>query len=355
MKRNIYWISMAMIALVSCNNDEVVQINNGQNIEFRTALDTRATELTASGLGEFYVTALTDAGENYFTDIEFSDGDGDNSFTSEKDYYWPASGNLNFYAYYPSATDLGAAISINSTAKTLTDYAPAADIAEQKDFVMAKTVGSKAENAAGVALVFNHQLSQIEIKGKNENVGYVIKVKGVKIVNAAESGTFYFALSKWVASEELTTYGPIEYKKVDETDEIQEIDAPLTLTANAQSLMGGKGNAMLIPQNRPAWVADTETDGSYVAFLVQAETATGVRVFPTEEGEDYDWVAKPIAFDWAGGYKYTYTFDFSDGIGITDPENPENPGEEIYGGKISVDVTFDSWSSKQQSTDTLTM
>ena len=394
MKKNILMISAAMLALVSCTQDEVVQINNGQKIEFRTALDTRATELTNDDLQSFHVTALY-GDVVYFSDV-FSKDDTDNSFKSTTDYYWPATEEVKFYAYYPYGNDLPGTVSINANQKKVTGFTPASVIASQVDFVTAFEVYTKSQAENGsVGIEFQHQLSQIAIHAKNSNEGYQIKVKAVRIKNVVGSGDFDFsaAVANWTPNTDLASY------------EVSH-ESAITLTAEiAQSLMGNQGNAMLIPQTSIKWAPKTpvepegqndgeglggedgslgetgtpETggdnaagdttertspDGSYIAFLIQIETATGIRVFPTAEGVDYAWVAKPLAFNWQPGYKYTYEFDFKDGAGVIAPDNFEDPdgpdgpkdpilpggdeddpkpGDNVYGGKIVVDVTFGGW------------
>lgn len=424
MKKNIFMISAAMLALVSCTKDEVIQINHGQKIEFRTALTTRATELTQNDLTEFYVTALTDKNEPYFADITFRKANGATYFTSTEDYYWPAGGSLNFFAYYPSQNELGEAssITITSAKKTLEGYTPSTDVSAQKDFITATATGNKAQHSSsGIALEFKHQLSQIEVNGYNENEGYKISVKAIRIKNVIKTGNFDFGLNNWnlveATTENLTDY------EINFTDE-DGAAAPILLTDASQSLMGRMDdNAMLIPQSRPAWgvvedstpaqtaeedeggettpdgdgngevtpdgdgdgeatpdddveeetptTPETDPNGTYIAFLIQVNTATGIRVFPEittdEEGKEVDveyaWVAHPIAFNWVNGYKYVYNCDFSDGLGVIAPDNfedPENPilsgggedpkpGEEIYGGKISVKVGINSWSTNYTS------
>lgn len=45
--------------MTSCSNDEIMEINTGKAISFRTAMATRATETTYGDLNEFFVTAFT--------------------------------------------------------------------------------------------------------------------------------------------------------------------------------------------------------------------------------------------------------------------------------------------------------
>lgn len=343
MKKSICLISLALFALVSCNNDSVIQSNQGSKIEFRTSMDTRAMELQQANFTEFYVTALYADGSIYFADKFVRNG---SYFESATDYYWPADGKLTFFAYYPSEEALGANVNISNEAKVIPDFTPAAKVVEQLDFVTAVKIAGKEDAAAGVALDFSHQLSQIEIKGKNTNAGHTVKVKAIRIKNVANSGDFDFvgAMTNWSQSDELTSY-EIVYNEA------------VTLGAATQTLMGSEGNAMLIPQSRPAWgvaaniegeEATTDPNGSYIAFLIQATTESGSRIFPVN-GEEYGWVAHPIGFNWAAGYKYTYNCDFSEGLGIIAPEGDDddiyNEGDSVVGSEITVDVSYYSFTT----------
>ena len=377
MKNRIYMMSLAVLAMVSCVNDDIVQINNGMEISFRSALDTRATELTESNLSNFYVTALTtDSGAaNYFTDVQFSKETGSSSmvFTSEDKYYWPASGELDFYAYYPEASIMGAEITITPNAKVLSGYAPNTKVDQQIDIVYAHTRASKANNASSVPLEFEHALSQVGIVAKNTNEAYDIKIKAIRLKNVAGKGDFYLGTGSWITDGTSVSY------------EITRTDAETAVTLGAElvSLMSEAGNAMLIPQKTIAWAPEdeqgvvedddlienqsegegegegeenedennpeTDPNGSYIAFLIQVNAADGMRIFPTEENVEYAWVAKSLAFNWVAGYKYIYTCDFSKGVGVAAPDNTEiggvntPTGEEIFGSKIAVDVMWNSW------------
>lgn len=113
-------------------------------------METRATETTTANITNFLVTAINASNSNFFTDQAFTKAG--SYFTSNPAYYWPNDGsNLSFFAYSPSATDLGATISITSASKTMTNFSPAAAIASQKDFITASATGSKANESTGVA------------------------------------------------------------------------------------------------------------------------------------------------------------------------------------------------------------
>ena len=126
--------------------------------------------------------------------------DVDNFFkSSPNSYYWPNDDSeLKFFAYAPSSSDLDGTLTIDNLTKTLADFSPKTTIADQKDFVSCKATGKKSVNeSAGVALTFKHQLSQIEIKAKNDQDAYRYKVVAVRIGQPVPKGTFDFGTENW--------------------------------------------------------------------------------------------------------------------------------------------------------------
>lgn len=346
MKKQIMFMAMTAMLIASCSSDDVVSTNTGRAIGFRTSVGTRGAETTTANISKFWVTAIDKAGANYFSKQEFTKDR--EFFTSSPLYYWPA-GELNFVAYSPSETDLGGTLTISNTTKELKDFSPAAEIADQKDFVTATASGTKAANETnGVALTFAHQLSQIEIKAKNANTGYVYKVVGVRIGKPVSKGTFTFGADTWALTTKEKTNYAVEYTA-----------APRTLAADAATMMGtANDNAMLLPQQLVPWEPDTDKkntrNGAYIALKIQITTKDGARVYPAT-GE-YDWAAVAINTNWEAGKKYVYTLDFSSGAGKVDPEKPEltdptdpfKPGEDILGKPIKFTVTVTDWTSADQ-------
>ena len=344
MKKSMFLIAGAALALASCSKDEPVSTNNGNAIDFRAAMQTRATATTTANIAKFFVTAFDKNGANYFSDAEFTkDG---SFFTSTPSYYWPSDGSeLSFVAYSPSKDELGGTLTLSKDSKTLVDFAPAAAIADQKDFITATATGSKSNESSGVALTFAHQLAQIELKAKNANEGYVFKVQGVRIGKPISKASIDFETGIWkLAGEENKANYEVTYTGQEKT-----------LGATAVSIMATDGNnAMLLPQQLTAWSYEDKTNtlnGAYLAVKVQITTKDGARVFPAASVGESDWVAVAIGTKWDAGKKYIYTLDFTNGAGKVDPEKPEptdptdpdNPGEDIFGGAIKFTVTVNDW------------
>lgn len=315
-------MGIAALAFASCAKDTVTETNNGKAIDFRVATQTRGLETTTASLNNFYVTAISATvsgqtvteGNNYFANAEFTkNGD---YFVSDPAYYWPNDGILNFVAYAPKADKLGGTLSISKDGKTLTGFAPAEDIANQVDFIVAKASGSKADQNSGVALTFDHMLSQIEIKAQNTHEGYEYKVAGVRIAGVLGKANFDFDSKTW----DFTNYSTVK-----NTYEV-ELETPITLDGRGVNVMGkvtvGEGenetevsdNAMLLPQ-------DLSADGMSATFGIYVKvtsTSTGSQVFPSTDGDDddeiidaYGWMDVPVTTNWVAGYKYVYTLDMS--------------------------------------------
>lgn len=337
MRQALFLGCLAALAMTSCSNDDVIETNYGNAIGFRTAMATRATETNNANLTSFFVTALN-GDETYFSNLEFTKGE-DNFFTSADKYYYPGDqSELQFYAYAPSATAMGATLNISGTEKKMTGFSPNSDISRQVDFITAVAVGDRHNNGySGVELEFSHRLAQIEIKCKSANPNYDFEVKGVRLAQIGSMGDFNFIDNTWTLTEgQLASYE-------------KTFDTPVKLTADAVSLTGGD-NAMLIPQQLTPWdISEQEnnSNGAYIAVLVKITTKAGARVYPFPSDANnttgYAWAAIPVNTLWEAGNKYVYTLDFSTGAGYADPTEPYMPGIIIFNGAIKFTVNVNAW------------
>ena len=67
MKQTLLLTSITILMVMSsCMRDEVVDVNNGHAIGFRTAVETRGMEARNTSLDAIYVTALEDGRDPYF-------------------------------------------------------------------------------------------------------------------------------------------------------------------------------------------------------------------------------------------------------------------------------------------------
>ncbi|MDE7375930.1 MAG: fimbrillin family protein [Muribaculaceae bacterium] len=324
--------AIAAMALASCSQDEPVSVNQGRAIDFRSAMDSRATETNNANLASIKAAAFM--GDQLFFPVMDFDKGSDGFFTSATEYYWPGDDTeLSFYAYSPA--NPGGTVTINADEKTMTDFSPATDLADQVDFITANATGKKSLNeASGVPLTFNHQLSQIEVRAKSDNTVYTFAISGVRIGEPVSKASYDFATSAWTPATDKAIY----------TD---TYDQAKTLSSDPVSVMGNGGNAMLLPQQLVAWDpqndASNSQQGAYLSVLLNVATAeTGVQVYPFPSDGQCQWAAIPIDTKWEAGKKYIYTLDLTHGAGYVDPHDPE-PGTPVLGGPIKFTVDVVDW------------
>ncbi len=178
---------------------------------------------------------------------------------------------------------------------------------------------------------------------------------------------------------------------------------------SASSIMGRGGCAMVIPTVNSKWegLADPNinalpysTDRMYFSILMRVTTSSNgkqlypypdnpdgltvvnyavdqkgaivARVYPGEtEGEyfadsnlqqqfiadggieikEFGWATVPVDANWSAGKKYVYTLNYSEGIGVHDPQDPK-PGTPIQGkAAISWGVSIGNWTYATKNDD----
>lgn len=177
----------------------------------------------------------------------------------------------------------------------------------------------------------------------------------------------------------------------------------------AQTLMGSGGCAMVLPTVNPRWegladpnigVRPYSTPKMYFSILLRVTPRGGgqtlypypgkpdgmtviyyavdgsdtiiSRVYPGPTGDTYftdsalqnpyiaaegekikefGWAAVPVDSDWSSGQRYVYTLNYSEGLGLHDPEDPE-PGKPIvFSSPVSWSVSVDTWHEAEKNDD----
>lgn len=369
MKKKLLFAALAASVMVSCSNDDIVDVNHGEGIAFRASLDralTRANATTLENMTEFNVTAIGN-NANYFTDMTVTKIGGE--WKPAHTYYWPGY-ELSFFAYTPKISG----VSISNDSKAIKDFSPAQKAAEQKDLLVSFNKGDKTNENNGIAMNFKHALSQIEVKAKCSNDKIKIEVLGVKMENAAAKADFTFPEEVTNANYTLTQDKWSNLQEINDHSKAYMIKGKqkMDLTNQAQSIMFDNGNFMLIPQKLTKWDGTENKTGAYLSVLCRIYSLDGNKETllyprPTEHDDKkgkYAFAAVGIDIDWKPGMKYTYTLNFcGDGGGAgeidpnpgpvdpTDPEidpNPGTGGEEILGKPIKFTVTVDNWVDKSE-------
>ena len=86
-----------------------------------------------------------------------------------------------------------ATVNITHIEQKIKSFAPAQNIADQKNLLIATNIGDKSSNQViGLSLNFKHILSQIALQVKCSNDKVRIEVLGIKLVNMATKADFIF-------------------------------------------------------------------------------------------------------------------------------------------------------------------
>ena len=361
MKKVIYMMAAAAIALSSCSSEETTDVVKSSNITFRTTvgLNSRALELTNNNMTKMTVSAF-DGTNAYFANKVFEKGEGNIFECKTFNPTWPKSGTLTFFAYSHLGDNWGYnAPSLTSTGATIKGFEPKTDIKDQHDVVFAYGTGSLADNeTSGVELNFEHILSQIKIVVKNTDVDLHYSIKGIRIASVSGSADYTFAHDAdnntnshtWTNSGTANAVYATEFENPISLENSEPVD--LTDKCNAGGVAGG---AMIIPQTPTVWNgkdrgADFKSfEGkAYISLLINVKRGK-TNIYPAS-GNGYCWaaVALPSGTKWEAGNKYIYTLDLTNGCGKVDPVDPGvNPGvdpdDPIFGKEIKFTVKVLDW------------
>lgn len=362
MKKKLFFLAVAAVALASCSNDETIasQANSEANeISFRPIVNgvTRAySDVTTANLTSFYAEAYNSSGNtSYFTKTTFSKDGVSSNYVSATKYYWPTSGNLDFIAFYPDVETGNSAQFTHPTWNTFT-LSPADNVSTHNDYVVAATIGqTKAASAAGVPLHFKHLGAQIILKVWNSkgtaNGNLKATVTGWKIGYISKSGSYTFAASTATATaitaptiasgSQATANVPNGYSQT-----VTSID----ISGDSYDAVGEAAQlgtpVIIVPQTTTPFNSSSAygpggyLNGAYIAVKMLIEDLSGNDL--ADATADEVWAAWPITNDLVAGTKYTYTIDLSQGGykekgTATTTVEPWLAGSEIF--FSSVDIT----------------
>ena len=264
------FIFMSLLLLSSCGMENLVSDGGGDSdiIRFDVAcLDTaegsrgaftRASELTS--LPDFKVYAYNASGTAVINGKVFTANGTSKDGTA---YYWPKTGNVTFYAFAPASNG---SVVFNTTSKTLTYTAPAAQ-GSQQDVIYATATKSRPTDGK-VALVFKHATAALSVSWSRASdlpSTTTVSVSNVKVCNVKQTGTLSFGSG-------MTAGG-----------------------SNISSDLGTSGLMMVAPQATSPWTsgAFTSSSGSYLAvsckvkangsYVVGSASADGTVYYPLSQ------------------------------------------------------------------------
>ena len=366
MKKKLLFVAVTVLALASCSSDETMAVKQDSPISFRALTDgvTRSVMnsnlgITSTNLTEFKVTAYP-AGTNTaaFIDNETFTKDASGYFKSTNKYYWPSTGNLDFYASAP-ISNVQAVMETSPSKNPLKFTVTPAVSSDQVDLVYA-AVKNKGKNdgVSGLPLNFRHAGSKVSLKvnysGANSMLKFYVKAWAIGYLD--KSGVFTFP--DYATNNTANTTGsgtlPIAYwtNNTDwATDKQEYVSSDLASAyeiSSTQTTYTFDEPMILVPQGTiPAATKYSATssgaapEGSYVAVKMAIKDAGSGSVVQAET-----WAMWPVSINWEPGKHYTYNVAIDNGgyfkVNSADGDDDLDPileGSEIF----FATVTVDSW------------
>ncbi len=364
MKKLIFFAAVAAMALPGCLADKTTDNPKftGNAIDFRTVTDkgSRAAITDATNMTGFTVTGWwdqTQTAENAYGDLTKGDylfnaqditrGEGATAWDYNPKRYWPAAGNVDFFAYSPASsiflsTGFGLKDFDVDAPKIKYTVLPVSETNAQEDFLVAKLLDKTSGN---VTLNFQHALSRVKFQAKKnvEEIDFVIG--GISLENLYANATLDMVANAIpeTGGFDYTTGTPVVLWGDHTTLSAYGLDcgnSPISVRYDAYTSVSGLTNAlMVIPQATTPGEIYTKADldsgaatfdqlqtpktgletafyikVSYKAFqgdLYYAGTPTAYKdmYIPVIVGEDED----PLVFEFGRQYTFNITFGSTGG------------------------------------------
>lgn len=302
MKRSLFWLGAAAMALASCTNSEVMEVAENRAIGFSSFVGkpTKAVKPVTSITSEqFYVFGEYGNTTSGWTKV----GQAFNNELGSAVYYWQPSQTYRFGAYADGTngkietSGAGATVAFSAADPklTFTNYTPNDSkdlVAAISDDITTDATVSSSTNLGPVSLTFKHMLSQVRLTFTTDAADtYALTIKNVKIVQAVSTCTgTYNGTPAWETST--GTKGEYEYGDFNPGQVISK-DAPKDQTKLVIPQACNAGDLKVtftasIEGEKPA--GSTTLTKDFTATLAHNLTTSGA-----------------TANEWTAGYCYNYT------------------------------------------------
>lgn len=302
-------LGVAVAALASCTQNEVMEVAEGRAIQFNTFVNNNTKTVTEVPSGtlassEFYVFG------NYGTDQSTWTGQAYNNETGDTKYYWKASNYYRFGAYANGKSGKIGNATFSAADQKLTFPAYTPDDACDLIACVPAQVGpvSDAASQGAVGLTFKHMLAQVAFEFTTDAADiYELKISNVKIngaINKTEGSINQAGAITWASIGEGVTKNGYTYEDFKEGVDI----ANGNLTPTPRTKMQSK---LVIPQDLP-------TTADYITVTFTATLKDGNDTGGTLKSQDFkanlsftqqtgDGINDPASNKWTAGYRYKYT------------------------------------------------
>ena len=319
MKKSIYLWGLAVVALSSCTQSDVVEMPDSRAIGFSSFVNNNVRDVTEVETGSigtgFYVFG------NYGTGGSWT-GQAFNNEISTSDYYWQAGQTYRFGAYANGVNGKIDDASFDASTQTLAfpSYTPD----DAKDLIAATTGDIDADTYIGnknkVGLTFKHLLSQVKLTFTTDAAAvYNMTITNVKINGAVSTSTATYA-------NNVITWNPSKASEASTGKDGYTYDA-LSNAAKISSGVSCSQSKLVIPQS--------ETNNLTVTFTATISgEATGSATFTANLGHAISGITENT---WTNGHRYNYIAEV--------PLNKviDSPDDKV---KIEFTPTVEGWEDK---------
>ncbi len=232
------------------------------------------------------------------------------------------------------------------------------NLTKQQDILIACAKSEATRKTGAINFDFHHILSQIEIRAKIEATAtHIVKIAAVKLSGVNSTATFKLPNTDGGEGVWSGDSAPQSFTSPNAT-------SPLTLNATAENIHFCDYDFWFVPQvakSRVVGAADWD-EGFTIWVLCRVSDLAGELIYPYPEysgtalvdvaGEKYAWAGIPLAANtegihstWVAENKYTYTLNFTNGVGYVDPEIEPEP-KPVLGDVASFDIVVEEYASK---------
>ena len=182
--RKILLVALTAAAMVSCSENEAMN-----RIKFGTVVKTGTKTLVATteNFSKFTVSAYKTTDDmggtvqlntGFMDDIEVDKSSGEWKYKG--DYYWPASGKLQFFATSPAQTlDI-------TTAAGYPKFEYAVKAVDSQEDLVAANVINQVKSESAISLPFQHLLTQVNFTIKGDVADFIYTVSKLVIKGAKD-------------------------------------------------------------------------------------------------------------------------------------------------------------------------
>ena len=313
MNRSLFMLGVAVAALSSCSNNEVLDVAESRAIKFSNTFVGKPTrvvtapELTTDNLKEMYVFASNEDGAVFDADPKLVYRIGEtNEWGYDNLVAWEASKNYNFVAY--AGKDLGRSVTDNgdNTSLKFDGIVVNGDKDNQFDLLYSNTKSittTAADGNSKIDFTFEHLLSMVQFTLKS-GFGATTKVKitNFKFYGVKTTGSYDASKESpvWTFSSAANDDDNTDFKSDGEETAQYDKTTPTDVV----------NSWVIIPQQN---VASGKVEMvTFTVNVVDGESDTQI-------GTEKTFKAKIPSITWEKGYRYNYIFTITpEQMGVAD-------------------------------------